>query len=92
MAEAYHVPFSPHNAQGTLQIVAGAQLCMSLPNFYRLEHAMSHIHSYNRFVTEPLDFHDGKITLSNRPGLGVEMNVDEIEKASVQLDWPEGLG
>ena len=92
MAEAYHVPFSPHNAQGTLQIVAGAQLCMSLPNFYRLEHAMSHIPGYNRFLDEPLDFHDGVITLSDRPGLGVEMNVDEIEKASIQLDWPEGLG
>lgn len=92
MAEAYHVPFSPHDAQGTLQIVAGAQLCMTLPNFYRLEHSMGAIPGYNRFLNEPLDFHDGKITLSDRPGLGVEMNVDEIEKASIQLEWPEGLG
>ena len=91
MAEAYHVPFSPHDAQGTLQIVSGAQLCMSLPNFYRLEHSMGSIPSYNRFVTEPLDFHDGKITLPDKPGLGVEMNVDEIEKASIELEWPANL-
>ena len=44
------------------------------------------------YIVEPLDFHDGKITLTDRPGLGVEMNVDEIEKASIQLEWPEGLG
>lgn len=91
LAEAYHLPFSPHNAQGTIQIVAGAQLCMALPNFYRLEHAMSHISGYNRFIKEPLNFHDGKITLSDKPGLGVEMDTDEIEKSSVELDWPERL-
>ena len=38
MAEAYYVPISPHNACGPLQIVAGAQVMMSVPNFYRLGH------------------------------------------------------
>ena len=91
MAEAYHLPFSPHNAQGTLQIVSGAQLCMTLPNFYRLEHAMTHISGYNRFLTEPLNFHDGKLTLSDKPGLGVEMDVEEIERSSIEIEWPENL-
>ena len=91
MAEAYHLPFSPHNAQGTLQIVSGAQLCMTLPNFYRLEHAMTHISGYNRFLTEPLNFHDGKLTLSNKPGLGVEMDIEEIERSSIEIKWPENL-
>jgi len=91
MAEAYHLPFSPHNAQGTLQIVSGAQLCMTLPNFYRLEHAMTHISGYNRFLTEPLNFHDGKLTLSDKPGLGVEMDIEEIERSSIEIKWPENL-
>jgi galactonate dehydratase len=91
MAEAYHIPFSPHDAMGSLQIVSGAQLCMTLPNFYRLEHSMGRIASYNRYLQEPLNFHDGKITLSDKPGLGVEMNVDEIERTAVQMEFPEAL-
>ena len=81
----------PHNAQGTLQIVSGAQLCMTLPNFYRLEHAMTHISGYNRFLTEPLNFHDGKLTLADNTGLGVEMDADEIERSSIEIKWPENL-
>ena len=91
MTEAYHIPFSPHDAMGSLQIVSGAQLCMTLPNFYRLEHSMGRIASCNRYLQEPLNFHDGKITLSNKPGLGVEIDIGEIENSSVELDWPERL-
>jgi galactonate dehydratase len=91
MAEAYHIPFTPHDAQGPLQIVSGAQLCMTLPNFYRLEHSMGRIASYNRYLQEPLNFHDGKLTLSDKPGLGVEMDIDEIERTAIQLEFPEEL-
>lgn len=88
LAESYHVPFSPHDAQGPIQIVSGAQVCMAIPNFYRLEHSMDAIPAYRRFVSSPLDFHDGKITLSSAPGLGIEMNVDAIEAAAVHPEWP----
>jgi galactonate dehydratase len=89
LAESYHIPFSPHDAQGPVQIVSGAQVCMAIPNFYRLEHSMDAIPSYSRFLTRPLNFHDGKITLSAQPGLGIEMNVDAIEAAAIHPDWPK---
>ena len=37
MAEAYYIPVSPHDASGPINVVAGAQVMMSTPNFYRLE-------------------------------------------------------
>ena len=37
MAEAYYVPVSPHDAAGPVNLVAGAQVMMTVPNFYRLE-------------------------------------------------------
>jgi len=49
---------------------------------------MDAIPAYRRFVSSPLDFHDGKITLSSAPGLGIEMNVDAIEAAAVHPEWP----
>jgi galactonate dehydratase len=78
MAEAYYIPISPHNAQGSFQIVAGAHVMMTVPNFYRLEHGSSAIPDYNRFLTEPLNFHDGVLTLPDRPGLGYDLNMDEV--------------
>lgn len=79
MAEAYFVPISPHNAMGPLQVVAGAQVMMSVPNFYRLEHSTAAIPAYNLMVTEPIHFHGGEVSVSNKAGLGVELNVEMIQ-------------
>jgi len=29
--------------------------------------------------------------LSNKPGLGVEMDIEEIERSSIEIKWPENL-
>ncbi len=80
LAEAYYVPISPHNAAGPIQIVAGAHVAMATPNFYRLEHAVSWIPAYNAPLTEPIDFHDDVVAVSGRPGLGVEVDVEYLER------------
>ena len=36
LAEAYYIPISPHDASGPINVVAGAQVMMTVPNFYRL--------------------------------------------------------
>ena len=54
MAEPYFVPISPHNANGSLQIVAGIHVMMTVPNFYRLEHCVSFIPTYNSFLEDPI--------------------------------------
>ncbi|MCS5643270.1 MAG: mandelate racemase/muconate lactonizing enzyme family protein, partial [Dehalococcoidia bacterium] len=36
MAEAYYVPISPHDASGPINVLAGAQVMMTVPNFYKL--------------------------------------------------------
>ena len=35
MAEAYYVPVSPHDASGPINLLAGAHVMMTVPNFYR---------------------------------------------------------
>ena len=37
MCEAYYIPVSPHDAAGPINVVAGAQVMMTVPNFYKLE-------------------------------------------------------
>ena len=66
LAEAYHVPLSPHNAMGALQIAAGAHVGMTVPNFYRLEHSIAAIPAYQACLREPLVF-DGGMRQAVRP-------------------------
>ncbi|MEX0761166.1 MAG: mandelate racemase/muconate lactonizing enzyme family protein [Dehalococcoidia bacterium] len=86
MAEAYYIPISPHNAQGPGQILAGAHVSMTVPNFYRLEHATGFIPAYNYFLQEPLNFHGNELTLNGRPGLGIDLDMDKIN-SNLHPDW-----
>ena len=79
MAETYYVAVTPHNAMGPIQIVAGAQTMMTVPNFYRLEIASRWVPAYNDAINPPLDIRDGTLHLSDRPGLGIELNMEYIE-------------
>jgi galactonate dehydratase len=37
LAEGYYVPISPHDAGGPINVLAGAHVMMTVPNFYKLE-------------------------------------------------------
>jgi galactonate dehydratase len=86
MAEPYFVPISPHNANGSLQIVAGIHVMMTVPNFYRLEHCVSFIPTYNSFLKDPIDFDGGRASISGKPGLGHDLDM-EIVNANLHPDW-----
>ncbi len=85
-AEIYHIPVTPHDANGPINILAGAHTMMTVPNFYRLEMIDSWMDSYNACIDPPLDVRDGYIHLSSRPGLGVDLNLDFI-KSHLDPDW-----
>jgi galactonate dehydratase len=74
MAEAYYVPVAPHDATGPVTMIAGAQVMMTVPNFYRLEIAYSELPLYNEALTPPLDVRGGYFYVSDRPGLGHDLN------------------
>ena len=80
------IPISPHNALGTLQIVASAHVMMTIPNFYRQEHSIIGITHYNEMLTEPLNFQGDVIHLTDRPGLGVDFDVSYLE-SRLHPDW-----
>ena len=88
MAEAYYIPISPHNAQGPGQILAGAHTMMGVPNFYRLEHATGFKPAYDSVLQEPLQWEGNKLKLWDRPGLGVDLDMDKV-KAMLHPDWKD---
>lgn len=72
-AEAYYVPISPHDAGGPINVVAGAQVMMTVPNFYKLEVFRYDLSGYNPLIDRPLDVREGHLHLTDRPGLGVDL-------------------
>ena len=76
MAEAYYIPISPHDAGGPINVLAGAHAMASVPNHYRVETWRARLNSYDVMIDHPLDIRGDKIYLSDRPGLGIEMDKD----------------
>ena len=86
LAEVYYVPVSPHDASGPINILAGAHTMMTVPNFYRVEIASGVLDLYAEMVSPRLDIRDGVLHLSDRPGLGIELNTDYLD-ANSDPDW-----
>ena len=88
LCEAYYVPISPHDATGPINVVAGAQVMMTVPNFYKLETSEWNLNKYNDFIVTPLDNSNGSLKLSRLPGLGIEMNRSFLESNEVSSNSP----
>ena len=81
MAESYYIPVSPHIIPGgPLELISAAHVMSSIPNFYRLEHALTLIPEHNKFLKEPYQIKDGHFYLSNKPGLGYEPDEEKLER------------
>ena len=76
MAEAYYVPVSPHDASGPINVLAGAHVMMTTPNFYKLETSRYDLSAYDVFIEPGLDIRNGDLYVPDNPGLGVEMDMD----------------
>jgi galactonate dehydratase len=85
LCEAYYIPVSPHDASGPINVVAGAQVMMTVPNFYKLETSQWDLSKYNDFITTPLDNSNGALKLRKAPGLGLEMNRKYFEENEIEI-------
>lgn len=86
LAETYYVPISPHDASGPINVVSGAHVMMTVPNFYKLETSRAKLNAYDVLIDHPLDIRNGYLHLSSRPGLGIEMNLDYLLEKSIDYN------
>jgi len=80
MAEAYNVLVAPHNPNGPLSSLASSHVCASIPNFFKQEFIFNDVPWRDEIISEPLNIVNGKMVLSNKPGLGVDLLEEEMEK------------
>jgi galactonate dehydratase len=59
--------------------VAGAHVVKTVPNFYKLEMVSLWLDAFNKAMKQPLDIRQGSLHLPEKPGLGVELDIDWIK-------------
>jgi galactonate dehydratase len=84
LANLYYVPFAPHMVASYLGAMSSAHVCASVPNFMILEWQI-YFHKdpmFKEIVTFDGDMvtKDGHIVVSNKPGIGVEINQEGMRK------------
>lgn len=86
LANLYYVPFAPHMVASFLGAMASAHVCASVPNFLILEW-QSYFHTqpmFKEIVTYEGEWvKDSFITLSEKPGIGVEINEEAMKKYAI---------
>ena len=83
LANLYYVPFAPHMVASYLGAMAACHVCASVPNFMILEWQI-YFHK-NPMFKEIVTFdgpmtENGFIKLSEKPGVGVEINEEGMRK------------
>ena len=91
MAEPYYVRISPHDALGPVAIAAGFHVCMTIPNLYRQECLHTWFGDFEKVITPMFEHHDGAIWPSNRPGLGIELNHEEVAEYAIDPWGPDAV-
>ncbi|MDR7132123.1 galactonate dehydratase [Algoriphagus sp. 4150] len=86
LANLYYVPFSPHMVASFLGAMASCHVCASVPNFQIMEWQ---IYMDTDDLWKDIVTYDGPktensfITLSEKPGIGVEINEEGMKKYAV---------
>jgi galactonate dehydratase len=87
MVDAHYGVIAPHSAQGPICSAACVQLNASLPNFFIHEIFDEFNEEWERrIVTNPVKVVDGYIEIPERPGLGTDLNIEEILKHPYQQE------
>lgn len=93
MMEAYNVLLAPHNPNGPLSTLASAHVCASVPNFFRQEFMFNDVPWRDTVIDYPIGemIKNGHLVLSDRPGLGVDLLEEEMERHPGILDPKPGF-
>ncbi len=85
MAEAWGVATAPHGPFGPVELAAGIETMATQPGFQILEFAWGEA-SWRSDLTLPAErIVNGRVSLSDRPGLGVELNPEVVDAHRVDL-------
>ncbi|MCC6167971.1 MAG: galactonate dehydratase [Caldilineaceae bacterium] len=80
MAEAGYMTVAPHNPCGPVATAVNVHFAASTTNFLILEYHADDEAPRRDLVDEPIKLVDGYLELPDRPGLGIDLNMDTVER------------
>jgi galactonate dehydratase len=88
-AETYFGTIAPHNPLGPISLAACLQLDVCTPNFLIQEHPSLADKSDLGvgLLVEPFEVHNGRIARPEKPGLGIELDMDAVRARSYDGAW-----
>jgi galactonate dehydratase len=78
MAETVGIAVIPHNPNGPAGFAATLQVAASAPNLIAIETVHQRFELLNELMITPFDIRDGKVAIPQKPGLGIEINLDAV--------------
>ncbi len=79
LAEANYVLMAPHIWGGPVITAAALQIDAGIPNFLIQESIYKSRNFFDEIVKEPFEWDAGDLVLSDRPGIGIELDEDALE-------------
>ncbi|HVW83734.1 MAG TPA: mandelate racemase/muconate lactonizing enzyme family protein, partial [Bryobacteraceae bacterium] len=74
LAESAGLKVSPHGPASPVGNAAAAQVCATMPNFLILEFSFGEVPWRAELIDPPEDAARGRLTVTDRPGLGIRLN------------------
>ena len=76
----YNLLVAPHNTNSPLGTIAACHLCAAIPNFLLLEFHYQDSPEWGTIIGEKHVIKDGYIEVPDKPGLGVELDEEAVNK------------
>ncbi len=91
MADAYRVALAPHNPQGPVSTAASLEFGFSAPSYIICESVHNDVPWRQDVVQEgfTVEANGRLVRPSSRPGLGIEINEEEVRKHPFQQELPQ---
>ena len=86
VAAAAHIGLAPHNPMGPVASVVGLHFAVATPNFVILEQLSDRFDFFGQVADTPIQMTDGYWAVPDRPGLGIEIDMEEAAKYPFQQE------
>jgi len=83
LAEASYVLMAPHVWGGPIITAAALQIDANIPNFLIQESIGKSDAFFDEIIKEPFIWEDGEFVVTDRPGIGIELDESNLEKYRV---------
>ncbi len=84
LTDAFAIPAAPHDCTGPIALTAGTHLAVTQPNVAYQETVRSFYRGWYSSLVDGLpEIHNGRIAVSDRPGLGLTLHPDLGERGDV---------